>query len=359
MTTMAGYWAATGRRVTVVTLYPESHDFFPLDSGVRRVVLDLGADATTFRQAILNNIRRIWRLRTVIQRTAPDVVISFMTAVNLLTLLASTGLRVPVIVSERTDPLRHSIGRVWSGLRRILYPRASAVVVQSEAIRNWASGFVPQGRVAVIPNPVGSMRPVSEERIPAPLAGLVGVPLERTIVSVGRLSPEKGLDLLIRAFAKLQPEHLGWSLLIIGEGGQRQALESLAVRLGVRHAVQLPGRVQNLESVLAKAALFVLSSRYEGFPNALLEAMSCGAPVIATDCPSGPRQIIRHGVDGLLVPPEDVDALADAMRELIRSPGERARLATRAVEVRERFAVERVMGMWDELLEAVTSARRG
>ena len=162
----------------------------------------------------------------------------------------------------------------------------------------------------------------------------------------------KGFDLLIEAFGRCATKHADWSLVILGEGPERASLQTFAVALGIADRVSLAGQVQEPATILNGADLFVLSSRSEGFPNALLEAMACQLPVVSTDC-GGPRNIIRDGVDGILVPPDDVTALADAMDRLMANPDERRRLGAGALEVIERFSMEKVMTMWDE---AVTRA---
>jgi glycosyltransferase involved in cell wall biosynthesis len=167
---------------------------------------------------------------------------------------------------------------------------------------------------------------------------------------VGRLSPEKGFDVLVRAFARIAPWFPDWTLQILGTGPQRGQLEDLADSLGVRDNVRWAGWVEEPESALLESGVFVLPSRYEGFPNALLEAMACGLPCIASACDSGPAEIIRDGVDGLLVPPENVDALADALRQLVSDEDKRARLGRHAVEVTSRFSREAFFGRWEEAL---------
>ena len=174
------------------------------------------------------------------------------------------------------------------------------------------------------------------------------------VVAMGRLVKQKGFDLLLKAFGQCAAKHAGWSLVIVGEGHERQCLEALAADLGIQDRVRLAGLVKEPVSILRGADIFVMSSRYEGFPNALLEAMACGLAVISTDCATGPRDIICDGVDGVLVLPNDVGSLAAAMDRLMADKVERQRLGAKALAVTERFSGEKIMKQWDELLLQVS-----
>jgi glycosyltransferase involved in cell wall biosynthesis len=270
-----------------------------------------------------------------------------MDKVNILTLLAARGLGVPVVVSERNDPSMSSIGRGWDFLRRRTYSKASALVLQSPATLAFFD-FLSSSKKHVIPNPVmPPPTPLNEAESRQPFGA------KYFIAAMGRLVEQKGFDLLLAAFAAVSNKYPDWSLVILGEGPLRKELENQVESLKLGTRVQLAGQVSNPYPMLRRADLFVISSRFEGFPNALLEAMATGLPVVGFDCPSGPRNIIREGVDGLLVPPEDVGALAAALDRLMGNPAERERLAKHAPEVLERFGMCEIMAKWDDLIAQV------
>jgi glycosyltransferase involved in cell wall biosynthesis len=174
------------------------------------------------------------------------------------------------------------------------------------------------------------------------------------ILAMGRLDEHKGYDLLIRAFASAKTSQAGWKLVILGEGPERSSLEDLASRLGIRDDVNMPGVVNEPVEWLRKAGFFVHPSRYEGFPNALLEAMACGCAVIATDCPSGPAEIIRNDENGFLVPKDDVNSLSAAMLCLMKNKILCQRLGTQALQVKTTFSQSSIMVQWDALIKRVS-----
>jgi GalNAc-alpha-(1->4)-GalNAc-alpha-(1->3)-diNAcBac-PP-undecaprenol alpha-1,4-N-acetyl-D-galactosaminyltransferase len=271
-------------------------------------------------------------------------VISFMDRTNVIAILATRGLNIPILVSERNDPEMLSPGKMWEVLRQWTYPFADRITVQTER----AGKYFPRlrDRVVVMPNPV-VLPPDAITGLPPQLPG------DRQLIAIGRLDPQKGFDLLLRAFARLADQHQTWNLTILGEGELRAELETLRTELGLQYRVQLLGRVSNPHDYLKQADIFVMSSRFEGFPNALCEAMACGLAVISTDCRNGPREIIRDGVDGMLVPTEDVPALAIAMEQLMSDEAKRKSLANRSAEITQRFGLEQVMLLWETLIDEV------
>ncbi len=342
--TLGNYWVSVGHEVTFVTIDSSQRDFYRLDERISRTALGLAGESGGWCQFLGNNLRRVRQLRAAVLAAAPQVVVSFLDATNVLVLLAMLGSDVPVVVSERIDPRKKPTGDVLRLLRRVVYPHARALVVQTRAVSSWARQIVKEESICVIPNPVMKV-PVRDRR------ASLGAKNAFTVLSIGRLDPQKGFDLLLEAFARCANKHPDWRLRIIGEGPERERLAALAGRLEITSLVKLDPVTYETAAAFLEGDLFVLSSRYEGFPNALLEAMAFGLPVISYDCPSGPTEIIRDGVDGVLVPAEDVIALAAAMDRLMSAEHERQRLAAHAVEVTERFGFAQVMRMWDEVLE--------
>ena len=336
---LANIWAAKGVRVGLLTLTTSKEDHYSLAPKVERIELNVIKESRTLWQALVNNAHRCWKIRRAVQKFSPDVVLSFIEQNNVRVLAALIGTGVPVVVSERTDPRYHDAGRAFAMARRWLYPLARRVVVQSENVRqNWACGFVSSEKIAVIPNFVRDDMP---EGLPDTQRDLCH------ILAVGRLSKEKGFDVLLKAFALSGLTERGACLVILGDGPERASLEELARSLNISQAVSMPGVVQDPESWMARCALFVMTSRYEGFPNVLLEAMSLRCAVITADCDSGPREMIQHGHNGLLVPVGAEEATALAMKRLFDDAALRAGLGAAAVEVRERFSREKIMRQWE------------
>lgn len=341
---LANRWFEQGYQVSAITLTGEQLDHFTLHTGIRRIRLDLLCNSSNLWETLRNNIRRLRAIRRAVVGSKADCVVSFIEDTNIRVLLALLGTGIPVIVSERTDPRHYQIGRLRQLMRRISYPLASALVVQTAGVRDWARQFLGADKIVVIPNPIAPMTAV---------LGAIEKAIdinEHTVFAMGRMGREKGFDMLLEAYARSNIVQLGWRLVILGDGRERAALQQQAERLGIAHAVLMPGAVLEPRAWLRHGGYFVLSSRFEGFPNALLEAMAEGLPAVAFNCESGPADIVREGVDGMLVPAEDVAALAGAMRKLAEDTELRARYAQRASEVLQRFALPQISVQWEALI---------
>lgn len=352
MSLLANAWIDRGNEVTLITLASRQLDRFPLDPAVQRIALDVAGPSAHVWAALGHNAVRLRALRRAIVACRPDAVISFIAESNVRVLLAAAGLGVPVIISERTFLNGHHMRGVWRTMRRWLYPRAAAVVAQT---RRCAAdlALLTGRRIEVIANPVLDERapgtPVHDGEAckPSVRSGT------RTLLAVGRLAPEKGFDLLIEAFARLADRHREWDLVILGEGALRADLERRIALHNLGHRIALPGFDAHVRAAMRRADLFVLASRYEGFPNALLEAMAEGTACVSFDCDAGPRELIEHGRNGWLVPAGDAPALAAALDVLMRDADLRQRLGRRAREVTATYALPAILDQWNALLAAV------
>jgi GalNAc-alpha-(1->4)-GalNAc-alpha-(1->3)-diNAcBac-PP-undecaprenol alpha-1,4-N-acetyl-D-galactosaminyltransferase len=336
-----------GHEVTVVTLYGATSDSFPLPDGAAGVALDIAADSPSAIHGLWRNLRRVGALRKAILATRPAVVISNMTETNVLTKLALATTRYPVVLVEHSNPAINARKGIWKFLRRAVYPRAARLVSVSRYIDDYFS-WLPKSKRVVIPNPI-------KVSTAEPL--IASHPGKHQIAAMGRLIHVKGFDRLLEAFAGVAQKHPDWQLVIMGQGTLRSELQQLIDRLGLKKRVQLAGFVSQPFDVLRDSDFFVVSSRSEGFPYALLEAMACGLPAVAMECTSGLREIIRDGVDGLLVPDGDIAALAGALDALMIDADERRRLAAHAPEVLDRFGLEAIVDQWESLFAGVASQK--
>lgn len=365
MSNMANYWAKKGWKITILTLIqnrqPLCYDLHPdiehRDLGYfeysgapdAEISLSLAeeealAETSAVERAVLEEeLGRLAMLRQAIIKSRPHAVIAFQHSLNVRVLLATRGLNIPVIVSERSTPPHEIIKQTgWARLRLRLYPGATCLVTLTEE----ALGYFPDSvkkRGRVIPNLVLAPSAAANGNEKRDKNGKV-------LMALGRLAPVKGFDLLLQAFALVAASHPAWSLEIWGEGLMRSELESLASALGIIERVRLPGFTNHPHATLRRADLFAMSSRYEGFPNALCEAMACGLAAVSFDCPGGPRNIIRDGIDGVLVAAENVTAMAASLDRLMGDEAERNRLSIRAKEVVKRFDAEKIMAMWERLV---------
>lgn len=326
---LACHWQDANHRVEIISFdRPEEPVFHDLPEGV-----------AVHRLAVSGAVRRTIALRLMLFRRRPDIVISFLTKINLISALACLDLDIPLVCSERNNPEQQDAHPLWNLLLRFAYRRAGVIVCQTDAVRRCFSLDL-RDRLMTIPNPVP----------PADIARRSEGGAR--ICAVGRLVHQKGFDLLLPAFAAVAARHPDWTLDIWGDGPDRAALETQIASLGLEGRARLRGLSPRPRSWIYHTDLFVLSSRYEGFPNVLGEAMAACIPVLSTNCEFGPAEMIDHGRTGLLVPVDSAE-LAGAMEALINDPEMRVRLGLSGQKAMERFRPERVLRLWDALLEQV------
>jgi len=321
----------------VIATMAETEPFYPLHKDVCHIKLNLMKESGNTMQSVANSIRRVKTLVEVFKRENPDIIISFMTHMNILATIAAKISGKRIIVSER---IAHDYygSKILNIARRAVYPLSDALVTQTYAdLENYS--FLK--RACVIYNPVLTDNHTSN------------VKKEKIVLGVGRLEEQKGFDVLIETFHKIgKPD---WRLVIIGEGAERERLEGLIDRLGARN-IELPGRTKEIFDWYRRASIFVLSSKREGFPNVLIEAMSMGCPVIAFDCPYGPGEIIKDGKNGILVEDQNEKALEEAMRRMIETPAIREKLSHEATKVQEQYSIDKILSEWKEVVVKVLNA---
>ncbi|QIN62834.1 alpha-1,4-N-acetyl-D-galactosaminyltransferase [Caballeronia sp. SBC1] len=345
--TLVNAWAKREETVTLVVTYSgRGSCFYPLADNVRLIYL---ADLTgQNRRGLRGYVARFVALRAFIRGHRPDVVISFLTNVNVTAILATRGMHVPVIACEHNDPSADKRSRFWRMACRYVYPHASLVTVLTENVVLPLRRMVPHmSRLAVMPNPLPDEL-FEQQCVRGPADA------RKRLISVGRLHEQKQYDVLITAFAALAEAYAQWDLWIWGDGPERAKLAAQIEGAGLKNRVFLPGKTASPWAEMAAADVFVLSSRFEGLPMALMEAMGLGVASIAFDCRSGPRELMRDGSDGLLIPAGDVDAMVRGLRELIANAALRSELGSKAAHsIRERYSVQAVLTHWEELFERV------
>ena len=313
-------------------------DEYEEPEGVRRIICEEERgeikNRLTYFCKRFRNVRRIWK------KERPDMIVSFIGKVNMMALMTTFGMRIPVIVSVRSDPNREYPTKLMRFLSKTLYMKAKGIIVQTEDAKKYFPAYM-QKKVAILPN---SLNP---KFIRPRFTGK----RKNEIVSVGRLDPNKNHQMLIRAFDKIANDFPDMQLVFYGDGlpesSTRQALEELTRELGLLDRIRFMGRRNDVEKQIHESRIFVLTSNIEGMPNALLEAMALGLACISTDCPcGGPRTVIRDGENGLLVPVGDTEALEKALRRILSDPDLEERLGVNASKIREELEPKKVNEEW-------------
>jgi GalNAc-alpha-(1->4)-GalNAc-alpha-(1->3)-diNAcBac-PP-undecaprenol alpha-1,4-N-acetyl-D-galactosaminyltransferase len=380
VSTLANEWSRRGRKVSVITLHDRSR-FYQLDPAIHHVAIDRAglnriAEFLRWLSTRLqgNGINRLWLLgvlfgwlyqvahkplyrayfslvsayevallRRALAHVASPLIVSLGTPCNIITLKACRKMKRRVIISERNDPRRLSRFRNWDDLARKLYSRADLVTANTRGALRDMRDFVEDEKLAFVPNPLvlsnGNGHANHREPSTRPL-----------ILNVGRLVWDKAQSVLLDAFAQLGEEFGEWRLAFAGDGYLDKDLRAQAARLRITERVEWHGVVSDPYDFYHTARIFALPSRIEGMPNALLEAMSCGLPVIVSDAVPGPLELVEDGVTGLVVPVNDAAALATALRRLALDEPLRKRLGEAARKRVAEYEVSRSLATWESVI---------
>lgn len=375
VSTLANEWSRRGRRVCVITLH-DRRRFYELDPAVHHVVVDRAglnraADLLRWVAARLDgggppkwwllgglaaalyrvSCKRLYTnyhalvyafesvlLRRALGRVESPLVVALGAPVNIVALRACAGLGRRLVISERSDPKRLTR---YKQMARRLYNRADLVTANTRGALRDLGEYVDEGKLAFVPNPLafsdGGNGHAARARVPF-------------ILNVGRLVADKAHDVLLEAFAQLGDEFRAWRLALVGGGRLEADLRVRASGLGLEGRVEWHGVVRDPYVFYRAAAIFALPSRVEGTPNALLEAMSCGLPVVVSDGAPGPLELVEDGVTGLVVPVNDAAALAQALRRLARDRELRRRLGEAARERVSEYDLPRALAAWETAL---------
>ena len=382
VSTLANEWARRGRKVSVVTLH-DRRRFYQLDESIHHVIIDRtglnqlvnlirwlarrlrndGPSRFFLLRLVIKKLyelsyRRLYKtyaivvygieallLRRILSRIESPLIVSFGTPLNIITLKASRGLGRRLVISERNDPKRLSRYKSWDVLARKLYNRADLVTANTRRALDDMSAYVDAHRLAFVPNPLVMVTQPEPHNKRASMPSTA--PL---ILNVGRMVWDKAQEVLLEAFALLGDELPDWRLAVVGDGRLENALREQAAGLGICDRVDWHGVVPDPYVFYRNATIFALPSRVEGTPNALLEAMSCGLPVIVSDGAPGPLELVQDGKTGLVVPVNDARALAAALSRLANDGELRDRLGAAARERVSEYDLPRAIASWESTI---------
>ncbi len=346
---LATRWAEAGHDTHLITWSTADTDRYRLSPRVIRHGLDLLRPSQNIWQSLSSYLKRIRTLRNSLQRIGPDVIVSFCDQMNIYTLQAARKMATPVWIAERSDPAKQRLTGAWEWLRRRSYPRCAGCVVQTQPVADYLSQYIPAERIEIIPNAIEVHERQSVP--PEALASESGGP--KIVLSVGRLSHEKGVDVLLEAWRLFHTQSLGselhdWELHIAGEGKLQQQLEEQSRDLP---QVKFLGWLSEPQAAYASARMFVLPSRYEGFPNALLEAMHAGLACVATRSSAAIDTLAGSGQALRVVDIESPQQMSAAMIELARDRQLSAALGRAAKLVSEQYTWKQIGVRWDRILD--------
>ena len=366
---LAEYFYGEGYRVTMVTKVRDEKEY-ELNPGIKRIIADITPEEETASR-IRNLFARIAKLKRIWKEVKPDVIVSFIRKNNLMAIASATPLGIPVVVSVRSAPERELKGFGFKTISFLLFRQAAGVVLQTREAYDFFPGYI-RAKAVVLPNSINpdflkaseeltlattinqEKKMTVDDRIPSSVK-------EKRIITVGRIDDNKNQRLLVEAYVKITDHYPDWSLELIGDGSGRQALEEYVGTLPCKDRISFTGSVDDVAKRMSEASIFVLPSKIEGMPNALIEAMVMGMACISTDCPcGGPRDLIAADEsNGILVPVDNVDAMAMALKRQITNDPLRLSMGDNARKIIVTLHPDTVNKQWKNYIENVMFSIRG
>ena len=291
--------------------------------------------------ALFRNIKRIWTSYKILNKEQPDIIISFLPIPSYRILFLRKLIKIPTIISDRNDPNMEYHSFISKFLMKRLYPKADGFVFQTEEQKEFFNKDI-QNKSVIIYNPIKDEFLNTNKETQK----------EDTIISVGRLAEQKNQKMLIEAFSKIANEYPSYKLKIFGAGPLEEKLKRQIEELKLSDRILLCGVCDDIKTELEKAKIFVLSSDYEGMPNALIEAMAVGLPVISTNCPcGGPKELIGNEKNGLLIEVGNVENLTKKMKYLIENQEDAVRMGKNAETIKEKLNSINILKQWKTYIE--------
>lgn len=345
---LAHYFYEQGYEVFMVTKLKDD-DEYELNPAIQRIIADITPEEETGSR--FGNLKaRIRKLRGIWQEIKPDVIVSFIKKNNLMALASAGPLKIPVVVSVRSAPARELSGKGVKQLTFMMFRRAAGIVLQTTQ----AKEFFPkklQNKAVILPN---SINKEFVEFLDGKSDMVQDKSSDYRVITVGRIDDNKNQKMLVEAFIESCDRASDWTLHLYGDGESRKKVSEIAALSDIADRIIFHGVVDNVPEEMSKADIFVLPSKIEGMPNALIEAMAMGKACISTDCPcGGPADLIDNNVSGILVPVSDKEALAKALKELMSDKEKRSELGKRALDIREKLSPDVVNSQWKEYIEGI------
>lgn len=340
LTNIANGLCQRGFEVHLVTwTLSKQEDFYPLQPEVIRHRIGPSKPVRGTIKRLLKGYTIVKKMRGLLKTYRPNAVLSFLDRTNILVTLTALGLNIRVIISERTDlNYEHLVLPFsWRLIRPAVYRLCDVLVVQTKAMKQWINKNWKINTI-IIPNGISSMPKLLDIKKPL-------------IISVGRLATEKGFDISLKAFAQVHQQHPEWRYIILGDGPLHAELETLSQQLGIQDKVTFKGRVDNPIPWLKQASICIQPSRFEGFPNAVMESMAMGLATISSDASDSLSELITHGENGLLIPCDHVNAFTHALEKLMANKEYRKRLGQQATSVRQKFSQDNILNQWIQALQ--------